>query len=260
MRRLSVMERQMGMTLAVCMLAAAQMMLTGCQTRSTGAGPANSQTASQPAGPLVAERTPYESAQARPRRARPEKAAQPGVFDFYLLTLSWSPEYCVSHSGDPQCGPQPGFVLHGLWPENTNGTYPEDCSKAPGPSDPGAYKDIYPDAGLLEHEWTTHGTCSGLGPDAYFQLERKAFQSVKVPANLAGKTVPAQETPAQILGSFAQVNTGDPVGDFALSCGNNRLTAVQVCLDKNLKAMSCAGVKSCGATVVKITAPGATKD
>ena len=198
--------------------------------------------------------------QARPRRARPEKAAAPGVFDFYLLTLSWSPEYCLTHPSDVQCAAAPGFVLHGLWPENTDGTYPEDCSNAPGPSDPGAYKDIYPDQSLLEHEWTTHGTCSGLAPDAYFQLERQAKQSVKVPAVLAGKSTPAQETPAQILGSFAQANAGDPVGDFALSCGNNRLTAVQVCLDKNLKAISCSAVKTCGATVVKITAPGATSD
>ncbi len=198
----------------------------------------------------------------RPSRAKPEKGAQPGEFDFYLLTLSWSPEYCLGHPADAQCAAAPGFVLHGLWPENTNGTYPESCSTAAGPSDPGAYKDIYPDQGLLLHEWRTHGTCSGLAPDRYFELERQAKAAVKIPANLsasAGKSTPAQETPGEILGAFAQAN-GEPVGDFVVSCGNNRLTAVQVCLDKNLKAMSCPAVKSCRANVVKIAAPGAVKD
>ena len=151
-------------------------------------------------------------------------------------------------------------MLHGLWPENTNGTYPEACSTAAGPSNPSQYKDIYPDAGLLAHEWKEHGTCSGLSPDAFFQLSRKAEQSITIPANLATKQTPAQETPAQILGSFAAANAGDPIADFVMTCGNNRLTAVQVCLDKNLKAMSCPGIKSCGATVVKIAAPGATSD
>lgn len=136
------------------------------------------------------------AAQVNRRHPQATQGAAPGVFDFYLLTLSWSPEYCVSHPADAQCGPEPGFVLHGLWPENTNGTYPEVCSNAPGPSDPTAYKDIYPDQGLLEHEWTEHGTCSGLSPDGYFQLEHKAKASVAVPANLAGKQTPSQETPA----------------------------------------------------------------
>ena len=221
-------------------------------TPSSSAGPQTT--------PAVQPQAVPQTAASRPRRARPEANAQSGVFDFYLLTLSWSPEYCLSHPGDVQCAPAPGFVLHGLWPENTNGTYPENCSNAPGPSNPGQYSDLYPDLGLLEHEWQTHGTCSGLAADAYFTLERQAVQSIHIPAALASKNTPAQETPGALLGSFAQANAGDPVGDFALSCGNNRLTAVQVCLDKNLHAMSCASVRSCAANVVKITAPGATGD
>ena len=102
------------------------------------------------------------------RRGRAEANGTPGVFDFYLLTLSWSPEFCVTHPQAAECAAHPGFVLHGLWPQNNDGSYPEDCSDAAGPSDPGAFRDIFPDEHLLEHEWQTHGTCSGLGPDAYF--------------------------------------------------------------------------------------------
>ncbi len=92
---------------------------------------------------------------------------QVGRFDFYLLTLSWSPEFCATHPGKPECAAAPGFVLHGLWPQNNDGTYPQHCSDAPGPQDTAALRDLFPDAGLLEHEWETHGTCSGLSPDTY---------------------------------------------------------------------------------------------
>jgi ribonuclease T2 len=190
------------------------------------------------------------------RRGRAQADAAPGVFDYYLLTLSWSPEFCLTHGQAAECAAHPGFVLHGLWPENTDGSYPENCSNAPGPSDPQAFRDILPDMHLLEHEWTTHGTCSGLGPDAYFSEARQALRSVAVPRDLQHVSSELQLTPAQILGDFAQANPGLSQDSFALSCGNNRLTAVEVCLTKDLKATSCSGVRSCRANVVKVTPEG----
>ena len=81
-------------------------------------------------------------------------------FDYYLLNLSWSPEFCHSHPNAAECGTHAAFVLHGLWPQKNDGFYPENCSSEPGPTDPATYKDIYPDEGLLRHEWQAHGTCS----------------------------------------------------------------------------------------------------
>lgn len=190
------------------------------------------------------------------RHGRAQTDASPGVFDFYLLTLSWSPEFCLTHPQATECAAHPGFVLHGLWPQNNDGSYPEDCSNAPGPSDPQAYSDIFPDVHLLEHEWTTHGTCSGLGPDAYFSEARRAVRSVAVPQDLQRVSSELQITPQQILGDFAQANPGLSRDSFALSCGNNRLTAVEVCLTKDLKATSCSSVRSCRANVVKVTPEG----
>lgn len=191
------------------------------------------------------------------RHGRPQADSAPGVFDFYLLTLSWSPEFCVTHRQAAECAAHPGFVLHGLWPQNNDGSYPEHCSDAAGPNDPQAYRDILPDVHLLEHEWQTHGTCSGMGPDAYFGAARQAERRVVVPRDLQRVSSELQLTPQQILGDFAQANPGLAQGSFALSCGNNRLTAVEVCLTKDLKATSCNGVRSCRANVVKVTPPGA---
>lgn len=181
--------------------------------------------------------------------------AAPGQFDFYVLNLSWSPEFCHGHPGAAECAQHRAFTLHGLWPQNNGGTYPEDCSDAPGPASPSQYADIYPDASLLQHEWQTHGTCSGLGADQFLTLARRADQSIQIPSQLAHMTQTISLTPSQVITLFTQANPWLPASSLALTCGNNFLTAVEVCMDKNLKPEACSAVKSCGATQVRIPAP-----
>jgi ribonuclease T2 len=193
----------------------------------------------------------------------PETAARPAAqearasaaFDYYLLNLSWSPEFCHSHPTAAECAAHSRFVLHGLWPENNNGTYPENCSSAPGPADPSQYSDIYPDAHLLEHEWKTHGTCSGLSADDFFSSARKAFHSVTIPPKLAGLESQISMPPDQVLGLFTASNPQIPRAALALSCGSNYLTAVEVCLNKSLQPTACSGVRSCRANTVRIPPP-----
>ena len=52
-------------------------------------------------------------------RHRKSPDAEPGTFDYYLLSLSWSPAYCLSDPGAAECnGPRRfGFIVHGLWPQ-----------------------------------------------------------------------------------------------------------------------------------------------
>ena len=59
--------------------------------------------------------------------------AEAGRFDFYVMSLSWSPGFCATGAGqdDPlQCGPERhfAFVLHGLWPQYQQGGWPQNCS------------------------------------------------------------------------------------------------------------------------------------
>jgi ribonuclease T2 len=176
-------------------------------------------------------------------------------FDYYLLNLSWSPEFCHSHPSATECAQHLTFVLHGLWPQNADGTYPENCSNAPGPANPSQYSDIYPDPGLLQHEWKTHGTCSGLSPDAYFTAARQAFQSVTIPPTLANLNHQISLPPAKILNLVIETNPSLTRESLALSCGNNFLTAVEVCLDKSFHPTSCGPIRSCRANTVKIPPP-----
>jgi len=176
-------------------------------------------------------------------------------FDYYLLNLSWSPEFCHSHPDAPECASHSTFVLHGLWPQNYDGTYPENCSPAPGPSDPAAYKDIYPDQGLLQHEWRTHGTCSGLSADAFLATARSAYKSVTVPQKLQTLTQQTSMSPNQIMDLFMVDNPRIPRESLAVSCGNNYLTAIEICLDKSLKPIQCGPIRSCRAVIVRIPPP-----
>ena len=183
------------------------------------------------------------------------QARAAGQFDFYLLNLSWSPEFCYSHPSAAECASHPTFVLHGLWPQNNDGTYPHDCSSAPGPANSSQYRDLYPDPGLLEHEWQKHGTCSGLSPADYFASAKKAFRSVAIPAQLAGLKSQASLPPEQIMVLFSLSNPQIPLSAMAVSCGNNYLTAFEVCLDKSLHPIACSGVRSCRANTVRIPPP-----
>ncbi len=183
-----------------------------------------------------------------------QAGAATGVqFDYYLLNLSWSPEFCVTHPTGQQCKEKRAFIVHGLWPENNDGTYPQHCADRQGPSKPAEWADVMPDEGLVKHEWETHGTCTVYSGDAYFALLRKAYGQVKIPASILPQGQETMMTPAAILAEFAKENPTFPEGSFALSCGNNRLTAIEACMSKDLQPIACKGIRSCRANVVKIT-------
>jgi ribonuclease T2 len=204
------------------------------------------------ATPNTDSATPSPSAASEPTHPR---VATGSGFDYYLLNLSWSPEFCYSHPNAPECASHPAFVLHGLWPQNSNGGYPENCSNAPGPTDPASFSDIYLDQGLLEHEWHTHGTCSGLGANDFFTTARTAYKSVAIPATLSNLSSQISMPPDEIISLFSRANPLLPRESVAISCGHNFLTAVEVCLDKSLHPIACGPIRSCRANTVRIPPP-----
>src|ERR1700750_1645899 len=69
-------------------------------------------------------------------RAQDVRVNAPGRFDFYVLSLSWSPSFCEAsqergpnRAPNQQCGERPySFVVHGLWPQYAKG-FPEFCQQ-----------------------------------------------------------------------------------------------------------------------------------
>lgn len=185
---------------------------------------------------------------------RQASQGSPGVFDYYLLALSWSPEFCYSHRDRPECrAGHHGFVVHGLWPQYVDG-YPEHCSIAAGLSNPSEMADIMPDAWLVDHEWITHGTCSGLDAEQYFQLLRRAFTSVKIPERFVAPHENFSIPPQEVKREFVQANSKFSVDEMTVSCGNNCLTAVSFCMTRDLKPAACQNLRDCRANVIRVPA------
>ena len=66
-----------------------------------------------------------------PAFAQDPRQNEPGKFDYYVLSLSWSPSFCEQAGERPsaqrQCGERAySFVVHGLWPQYEKG-FPEFC-------------------------------------------------------------------------------------------------------------------------------------
>lgn len=181
-----------------------------------------------------------------------QKKGKPGKFDYYLLTLSWSPEFCSTKPSDPQCtGTRKfAFVVHGMWPQFQNGTWPQNCSTKAGLSNPQSMLDIMPSKTLIQHEWTKHGTCSGLGPQDYFDLTRKAFDSIKIPAKYQEPQTAVTTRVSDLKDAFRSSNPDLANSAFSVACSSKFLSEVRICLDKQLKPMDCGAKDTCKRTDV----------
>src|SRR5208283_685020 len=179
---------------------------------------------------------------------RRQAPSTPGRFDYYLLSLSWSPQYCSDMGDDPedpQCAPgrRYGFVVHGLWPQSQDGNNPRTCSPAPrlDPQTEKSMLDIMPSEQLILHEWGSHGTCSGLQPEDFFKLTRAAFQKVKIPAQYLGPKSALAVPVKQLRQSLTDANPGLRPDEFAIYCDDTYLREVRVCLDRSLNFRACGG-------------------
>ncbi len=182
----------------------------------------------------------------------------PGKFDYLVLSLSWSPDYCAtSGNNDPQqcsIGKKLGFVLHGLWPQNNTG-YPSDCSNKPLPASVKTkFPGLYPNQSLYDHEWSKHGTCTGLSPEEYLQAASQLKQSVIIPASYRSPEQPFRASADQLKQAFAQANISFDPSDFEPNCsGSGRfLKELYVCFSRQGQPTECGAelhkdaLKSCG--------------
>lgn len=174
--------------------------------------------------------------------------AQPtGEFDYYVLALSWSPSYCEAEAKERdrlQCGGRPfHFIVHGLWPQLTEGRI-EDCpNDAPRVPDRlvDALLDIMPSRGLIGHEWRSHGTCTGLSQEEYFATLRAAFAAVNIPDAYERLDQTLNVAPGEIAAAFIDANGGRlTAGQLVVTCGGGpRLDEVRICMTKDLQFRAC---------------------
>ena len=169
----------------------------------------------------------------------------PGQFDYYVLSLSWSPSFCETATGNArrqQCGPRPfSFVVHGLWPQYERG-FPDYCQR-PAPrlerNIVSSMLDLMPAPGLIFNEWDKHGTCSGLGARAYFETIRKARSAVKIPEQYLELSETKTVAPAEVEEAFIKANPGLSAAAIAVTCDKTRLSEVRLCMSKDLQFRAC---------------------
>jgi len=148
-------------------------------------------------------------------------------FDFYLMTLSWHPAFCADgHSNKPECGTTGAhpLTIHGLWPERLRaGAYPHDCP-APrldlAPALERELEEYMPgvQSHLQEHEWRTHGACTGLDDDEYFQDAIKLARELDAALRPALTTLAGRETSAGELRAAANAYHAGLGATFVLQC------------------------------------------
>jgi ribonuclease T2 len=182
--------------------------------------------------------------------AQERRTHQAGQFDFYVLALSWSPSFCKDseergRQAREQCGARPySFVVHGLWPQYESG-FPRAC-QVPAPrlnrNIMSSMLDLMPAPRLVYNQWDNHGTCSGLSPQDYFNLVRKARASVKIPEPYAAPNVAMTVTPDEVEEAFVRANPGLPRAGIAVTCGSTRLSEVRICMTKDLRFRDCGEV------------------
>jgi ribonuclease T2 len=149
-----------------------------------------------------------EFAQLAPAPAPAPSGHVAGQFQSYALALEWVPTFCEGKEGMSECSTQnpdrfdaTHLALHGLWP-NQNGDArhdygycgvdsaaqaldrPETWRRLPlpalSPATRAALTTVMPGVSsfLEHHEWTRHGTCSGLDADDYFTRAAALVQEI----------------------------------------------------------------------------------
>src|SRR5260370_12829210 len=181
--------------------------------------------------------------------AQDRRQNTPGEFDFYVLSLSWSPSFCEAASergsggrSQVQCGDRPfSFVVHGLWPQYEHG-FPNYCQR-PSPrldrNIMSSMLDLMPAPGLIFSEWDKHGTCSGLSARAYFETIRKARSAVKIPEEFLEFSEPKTISPIHTEDAFIKVNPRSAASAIAATCDKTQLGELRICMSKDLQFRAC---------------------
>ncbi|MQY42448.1 ribonuclease T [Epibacterium sp. SM1969] len=184
-------------------------------------------------------------------RAEGERA---GTFDYYVLALSWSPNWCEVEGdakGSDQCHPRHdhGWVMHGLWPQFHQG-WPSYCRTAAAPPTrkmTAEMQDIMGSSGLAWHQWKKHGTCTGLSAEQYFNLSRTAYDQVVRP-QIFRKLDKTVKLPASIVeDAFLKENPDLDHDSLTITCRDSHIQEARICLSRDLTPVPCGRdvIKDC---------------
>lgn len=174
-----------------------------------------------------------------------------GVFDYYVLALSWAPSWCrsgvdIRDALSCDAGRRAGFTVHGLWPQYERG-WPSNCaSHHPGPSraETRALVDLTGSAGLAWHQWRKHGRCTGLTAQDYFVAMRDATKTIRIPEVFAALNREVALPAHVVEDAFIEANPGLTRDAITVTCPGRDMQPdmqeVRICLTRDLRPRDCA--------------------
>lgn len=176
-------------------------------------------------------------------------SAEGPPFDYWILSLSWSPEYCSINISDVECREPYGFVVHGLWPQRERGR-PSRCGDRTRVPKELVLRmlPLMPSERLIQHEWREHGSCSGLEQPEYFDVVERVRRKLAIPAAYQAPSERLVSNVGELKRSFLAVNPDLEEEDLALKCRSHWLSEVRVCFDPALNPRTCGRdiVENCG--------------
>ena len=173
-----------------------------------------------------------------------------GDFDYYVLSLSWSPNWCKTEGearNSPQCDRPLGWVLHGLWPQYEAGwpSYCRTTTRDPSRAETAAMADIMGTGGAAWYQWKKHGRCAGLPQQDYFAAARAAYDAVIRP-DVFRQLDNDVSLPASVVEeAFLQDNPALTADMITITCKSGRIQEARICLTPALEP------RECGADVVR---------
>lgn len=171
-----------------------------------------------------------------------------GAFDYYVLSLSWSPAWCAlegdARGHQDQCEEGGGwaFALHGLWPQYEEG-WPSFCrtpERDPTRAETAAMADIMGSAGSAWHQWKKHGRCSGLTARDYFATARRGYGAFRIPEVLTRVTQKTELPAAVVEAAVLEANPELASDMVTVTCKDGLIQEVRICLTRDLQPRSCA--------------------
>jgi ribonuclease T2 len=170
----------------------------------------------------------------------------PGRFDYYVLALSWSANWCEiegDRKNSEQCLPEHdyGWILHGLWPQYEEG-YPKNCvseRREPTKLELVQMSDLMASPHLARHQWVKHGTCTNLMGIQYFTLAREAWHRVNRPELLRKLTTPVKLPASVIEDAFLEVNPQLKPENITVTCRDGMIQEARICMTRGLEPRPC---------------------
>lgn len=164
------------------------------------------------------------------------------TLDGWVLSLSWSPQYCKQKAGskERQCVEENYWVPQGIAPLLASGPA-EDCAEV-APLEPEQLDRMLltvPNRAEIMRRWRREAGCTGLTAEQYAMQLDFAARRVTVPQRYRLVSEDGAESRGAVRKAFLDANPGLPAESLRLECSRRYLEAAHFCMDRNMKFRAC---------------------